>query len=327
MWFNIIMSNHMDPVIGIGLREIVRYVREALSTCGHDVTIVWEKIEPNAINVFFEFFPDDNKWAAKFRELREQGVVIGIITTELMVEDAIPYAEHGIHNSQGGLASRMSGFYSVIKEVDFVWSVLARTADAMRGKTAISEFFPVGSVAGPPAEVRRAPKDIDVVFCGKMTPHRQDVLRTINRHGIDVVAVGGGFPLGHVPDLCADSLLDRAKIGLNLTLCAENESPVSADPRFASCVRVVQMLNRNLLVVSEEIPLDNPYKDYMESGSKDSIAMICKRALAEGRWRKAGKDNGEKFRRAMDAQVLCGPVIDRTLASIKDRLPSPTKPT
>jgi hypothetical protein len=106
--------------------------------------------------------------------------------------------------------------------------------------------------------LRRSPKDIDVVFFGTSTPHRVAVLKCLVAEGINVVAVGRDFPVGFLPPSMIHSLLDRAKIGLNLPLHAQNDGPPDFDPRFVSCGRVAEMFGRDLCVVSEEIPFDNP---------------------------------------------------------------------
>ena len=84
--------------------------------------------------------------------------------------------------------------------------------------------------------------------------------------GMNVVAVGQGFQGDWIPPAIVESLLDRAKIGLNLTLHGlEDAETLGVDPRFASCQRIIEMLSRQLCVVSEEIPLDNPYSEFMVS--------------------------------------------------------------
>ena len=119
-----------------------------------------------------------------------------------------------------------------------------------------------------------------------------------------------------LPQCLLSSLLDRAKIGLNLTLSARNETPDGVDPRFASCLRITEMLDRNICVVSEEIPLDNPYADYMVTTPLERLASTCKELLDSGRWREAGRSSAAAFRRKMDVTRVCGPVIERTLRAL-----------
>jgi hypothetical protein len=89
------------------------------------------------------------------------------------------------------------------------------------------------------------------------------------------------------------------------------------DPRFASCFRIKDMLDHDLCVLSEPIPLDNPYQPFMISEPIERIPLKLKELLATGGWREAGPALGAAFRRDMDARKLCGPVIARTIDALK----------
>jgi len=327
MRFHILLGNHGNSYQSLQLLgPLVSYLRSALSVCGHEVTVAREAWDADAVNLLLENFPHPEFWSAEIRKVRQDyGYVVGVVATELMVNGVIPYGKQGIHLAAGTqdareqedyLLRRMEGFNAIAPEVDFVWSFVERTAREYEGRCRLSKFFPVGHVAPLPEDQRRAPRDIDVAFFGSMTPHRTAVLGELGRHaGLNVVAVGRGTPAGVLPDYVIFSLLDRAKIGLNLTLCAVDESP-GVDPRFASCVRVVHMLERDLCVVSEDIPLDNPYRNYMVSSPPAELANACLRLLKSGEWRERGVRMASRFREEMQVAKVCTPVIDATLAAL-----------
>lgn len=319
MWFNILTHNHGDASTIESLSPILNYMRNTLSVCGHEVSIVYDQIYPEAINIYLEHFPNGDKFSEMFRSLRrDHGVRIGIIATELMIGGTIPYGRHGIsHTTPQYLSDRMAGFHAVLPEVDFLWSFLERTAMEYHPRTAVSEFFPVGHVeTDRSAEIRRSPKDLQAVFFGKLTPHRGRSLQSIIASGTKVVAVGSGFPMGWQAGPLADSLLDRASIGLNLTLHAVDETSGGVDPRFVSCFRVVEMLSRETLVVSEDIPLDNPYAPFMISAPVAELPGVCKTLIADGHCTELAAQKAADFRSAMDVRTLCAPVIARTLAKL-----------
>jgi hypothetical protein len=326
--FNILVGNHGTSFHSLQLLgPLVNYVREALSLCGHEVTVARSTWNEDAVNLLFEHFPDSQFWAGEIRNARrERDCVVGVVATELLVDNTIPYAKNGIHAADIPgqdesaqalyIQKRIEGLNAVAPEVNFLWSFLERTAREYEPRCALSRFFPVGHAVGLPRESRQAPKDIDVAFFGTLTPHRASILEKLARQGLGVVAVGRGTPAGVVPDYIVASLLDRARIGLNLTLSAVGESPPGLDPRFASCIRVVQMLERDLCVVSEEIPLDNPYKDYMCSSPLETLAETCARLLKTGEWRERGMQSAARFREQMHVARVCAPVIDETLAAV-----------
>ena len=327
MQFNILIGNHGTAFHSLQLLgPLVNYVRATLSLCGHEVTVARDTWDEDAVNLLFEHFPDPGFWKNEIRRVRrDQGCAVGIVATELMIGNAIPYGKLGINSAnhssderqqEAYLARRMDGFHAVLPEASFLWSFIERTAREYAPRARMSHFFPVGHAAGVPADERRAPRDIDVAFYGSMTPHRIAVLKEMAQRGnLNVVAVGRGTPAGVLPDYVVASLLERAKIGLNLTLSSVAESPGS-DPRFASCIRVAHMLERDLCVVSEEIPLDNPYKPYMVSSPLEGLADACLRLLKSGEWRERGRQAGARFREEMDVRKVCKPAIDQTLAAL-----------
>lgn len=326
MWFNIILANHGGAAAVVGQTPLVNYIRNMLSLCGHEVTVVYDNPNPRAINLYFEHFLGST-WAEQFLAFRRSGIKIGVIATELMVTAAgkrqIPYAQHGVaypgdaQNRARLNLLRMEGFEAILGEVDFVWTFLKRTAEEYRHDTKFCEFLPVGST-GPIADyARRSPKDIDVFFYGKNTPHRMRVLQTMAQNGTKVLAVGQGFPGDWVPSCIIESLEDRAKIGLNLTLNGLEEShAIGVDPRFVSCGRVPEMLTRQVCIVSEDIPLDNPYSEFMESTEVEALSDLCRKLLDRETWADEAASKSARFHEMMDVRVVCRPVIERTLAAI-----------
>ncbi len=323
MFFNILTKNLGDTRAVESHAPIIDYLRTTLSACGHEVTVSYSRIYIEGINLLFEEFSDQGFTAEISQMRREKGIRIGIIATELMQEEGIPYARHGISYAGGAdqeavISRRLDGFAKVIRLADFVWSFLPRTAEYLSERVAISEWLPVGHVSNTPPELRRAPKDIDICFFGKMTPHRKSVIDLFADSGLQVVAVGKDFPpLGFFPWPLLGSVLDRSKIALNLTLHAADDSLGGTDPRFVSCMRMVEYLQRDICVVSEDIPLDNPYEDFMESAPIGDLPALCKRLLENGRWSELGHRRGENFRQVMDVRKLCLPVIERTLAAME----------
>lgn len=330
MWFNVLVGNHGGLDYLEFLAPLVNYFRATLSTCGHSVTVVPDQWHAGAVNLLFENFPDSRYWVNQIRSVRrEHGFKVGVIATEVFVGNSIPYADSGIFFADDQderekatyIRNRNEGFGAVASEVDFVWSMIGRTAREIESRCKISRFFPMGHVDGLPGAQRRAPKDIDIAFFGTITPHRAAVLKDLCRdQGLNIMTVGrcaapGFMPTypGFVPSYLVASILDRAKIGLNLTLCAAGEPASGVDPRFVSCVRVVEMLERDVCVVSEEIPLDNPYQDYMVSAPLENLAGACLRLLRTGEWRERGLQSAARFRAQMDVTKVCAPVIAQTL--------------
>ena len=319
MWFNFVLMNHGMTGSKEWLSPLTDYMRGALGRCGHETTVTLEEVYRRAINVFFEYFPDEEFIEHLLALKKANGLRMGVIATELMVGGSIPYARHGMQwtgDKTEFFRKRVGGFERVAGQADFVWSWLERTAHEYRGICPVSEFFPVGHIATIPAYQRQAPKDIDVLFFGTRTPHRTDLIGRFRALGINVLCIGRGFPLGYMIKSQLASYLDRAKIGLNLNLHAEDDTDNGVDPRFASCMRITEMLDREMCIASEEIPLDNPYRNFMVSAEAGDLAATCQQLLASGAWESAARINAQRFREQMDVVKVCGPVIDRTLVGM-----------
>lgn len=328
MLFNIWTQNFGSLAAVDSAAPIINYLKKTLSACGHDVTVEFDKLHSNAINLMFEDFIHEGLCQVISNIRREKGYRFGIIATELMQKEGIPYARHGISygvsdnrdmvsDNRDMITRRLDGFAEVVKSVDFVWSFLPRTAHYLSEKIAISKWLPVGHTDNIAAELIRSPKNIDIFFFGKLTPHRKSVIDSLVDSGLKVAAVGQGFPhSGYVPFPLLGSLIERSKIALNLTLHAAEDSIGETDPRFVSCMRVLEYFKRNILVVSEDIPLDNPYKDFMISAPIGEMSTLCKYVLEEGCWKELGQQNSKNFRKAMDVREICLPVIEQTLVEM-----------
>jgi hypothetical protein len=310
------MGNHGEAASSGYLDPWIEYMRGALSRCGHEVTVVWNAVRPEAVNLLFEFFLDPGLVENIVSVRRSSSIKFGVVATELIVGSSIPYAKYSMLLDDDMIRARIQGFESLSRSVDFVWSWLQRTADETRRHNLVSEFFPVGHVAEVPARLRRSPKDIDLLFFGMRTLHRDHILDLLRSRGLNVTCVGRGFPAGYRSRRMLESLIDRAKIGLNLNLHAGRDPDCVVDPRFASCIRIVDMLERDTCVVSEDIPLDNPYAGYMQSAHPEALADTCLELLSKQQWRAAGQAAARRFRAEMDVTRICGPVVQRTLACI-----------
>jgi len=81
-------------------------------------------------------------------------------------------------------------------------------------------------------------------------------------------------------------------------------------------MRMVEWLSRDVLVLSEDIPQDNPYQRYTLSAPVDELANTARHLLQSDLWRSLGPANGARFRANMDVRIICKPVIDETLAML-----------
>jgi len=74
---------------------------------------------------------------------------------------------------------------------------LTADGELVSGKKDPIWFLPVGYAGDTPeASLRRAPKDIEVLHFGKLTPHRIGILESITANGVDLTAIWTRVQLG-----------------------------------------------------------------------------------------------------------------------------------
>jgi len=324
MLFNIIL--HPSAV---GISAALKYISEAISAAGHPVIISVGNIDPKAANIFMEdyYTPADIDMMIGWKRANPD-LKFGLMLQELYIDRQIPYLETGlfVSSSVGATSSnddpfaparqRIELMYRLAANCDFVWTFLERTAAEFRPICKNSFLFRYGFTYPVPTELRRAPKDIDVLFIGKATDHRRRIIAELGRRGVQVAAFGADFPNGYLPISVFDTMINRAKIGLNLCLTNNAEFSDGLDRRFSSCTRIPQFLDRALCLVSEDIPLDNPYRDVMVSAPLDDLADACLDQLQNDKWQLTAERQYTTYLATMDAAQLIGPVVEKTLALI-----------
>jgi hypothetical protein len=319
MNFNMVMVGSGQ----FGASPTLKYFREALSACGHTSSFAVNEIKLDSVNLFLEqqYYPDDI--AAIINAKNQIGARCGLMILELYIDKKIPYANNGLAAMSKAtpeafeiLRKRGETIMGFVSQVDFVWALLQRSVDDLRSLCSNIHLFPYGYTAPIQKDIRRAEKDIDILFLGKATPHRIKVINAMEAQGLKVFAMGSDMPRGYCPDLFLDSIIDRAKIGLNLALNSNDERSDGLDMRFGSCTRLVQYLERETCIVSEEIPLDNPYAEFCVNASIDQLAATCAYLLQSGKWREIAAHNYQNFIAKMDARDICRKVISDTLISL-----------
>lgn len=324
---NILLHNH-GPLrhVGPALEPLVNYFWRTLAALGFEVTATDDKLEREAVNVYFEYFLDERLLHKLFAIKRNYGVRVGVIATELIIANDIPYLRDGsLHVDVGaGRAAtgdesaqasrlRVANLLAHAASFDFTWSLLDRTNALMLRYNPNSYLFPVGYLS-PLRPAATVPKDIDVLFFGALTPRRAAFVEEIRAARLNVTCIGRHTDIGYVPEFVLDSYIDRAKIVLNLTF-ADRMDGTDESPKFVSCGRVPSALSRGALVVSESIAQDNPYAPFMVSCERSDLAARCAEIVAGGRHAELAAAHFERFKHTMAAEIVDAPAVEvlRTL--------------
>lgn len=319
---NFLLHNH-GPLrhVGPALEPLVNYFWRTLAALGFQVTAADDKLEREAVNVYFEYFLDERLLHKLFAIKRNYGVRVGVVATELIIANDIPYLRDGsLHvdagsgrqatTDQSAQASRLrvANLLAHAPGFDFTWSLLERTHLLMRQHNPQSYLFPIGYLP-PQRPAAAVPKDIDVLFFGALTPRRAAFIEEIRAAKLNVVCVGRNTEIGYVPEFVLDSYIDRAKIALNLTF-ADQMDATDESPKFVSCMRVSAALSRGALVVSEVIPHDNPYASFMVSCERAEMPRRCAEIVAGGRYAELASRHFARFKETMAAEIIAAPAAE-----------------
>jgi hypothetical protein len=69
-------------------------------------------------------------------------------------------------------------------------------------------------------------------------------------------------------------------------------------------------------VVSETIPTDNPYANFMISAEPQALPAVCKNIIESNSWLKDAAKNSNNFEKQMHVIDICKPIIDQTLLAL-----------
>ncbi|MDQ2105264.1 hypothetical protein [Azospirillum isscasi] len=324
MLFNIVIYNHgLKREFSYLLEPLIDPLCRAIGKAGHDVLISFDQFHCGAINLLVEHFVTHRSILEDIVKAKNAGAKIGVLATELIIDGEIPYAKGGIscldrkgnaiieEDFDNYIYNRIIGFSKVLQHADFAWSLFERTMPFCRKFCKNVQSLQYG-YQEPFRPVANIEKDIDVLFFGGATSYRKTVLQSIAEQGIGVLAVGGGFPTGRMPDILLDSLIDRSRIIVNLTLNGPPSGDDSIDSRIVSHTRVSTLLSRGACVISEEVPFDNPYWPYLINVEPSLIPIRCKQLLKSGKSQAIVRRNAERFKTEMDAGAIMVRVIRDT---------------
>jgi hypothetical protein len=276
------------------------------------------------VNLILEGFIDPSFIEAIKSAKQNHNMSIGVFLTELQVGKKFWLPKSHIAPESRISYSQYESTRAVILNetlcyADFAWSFLERTAEEYKDVVDVCEHFILGSTLDIELDYSQAPKDIDAVFCGLVTLYRHTILEAFAAAGLKVVAVGQGTQIGRIPTVTYNSLLERAKIGLSLTFDGPPSPSINAglDTRFGSCSRLPEFLENQVCVLSEHIPLDNPYGPFTIQGAADDLANMCATLLKDEGVTNLGMANANAWRKQMDVRLVTKPIIDRTLELLK----------
>jgi hypothetical protein len=134
-----------------------------------------------------------------------------------------------------------------------------------------------------------ANKDVDVLFFGTLTEHRQAILEELNRNLRVAVFTDG-------PSAFRNDLIARAKINLSL-----HSTPVMAhfpQPRSG------YLLNNGAYVVAEPSSDNPPMRSLVEEATAEALPEVCSRLLSEGDLAARAEAAAEQYRSLRMADVL-----------------------
>src|SRR5437764_6095705 len=155
MHFHFCTANHTVSARQT-LWDMYHWFRVGLTALGHTVTISAEHADPDAVNLFWEYFSGDAGAA-----LRESGLRYGLIVTEVIGEATI----NGQQNNE--YRQRWAGFDAARSGAQFMWSMIESNIPQL-SPFAPSAYVELGFAEELCRDVVAEP-DLDFCFFGVAT--------------------------------------------------------------------------------------------------------------------------------------------------------------
>lgn len=296
MKFNIVLGNHPPHAINT-TRDHTLIIKSGLEEAGHIAQLSMNDVFHNEMNVFYDFF--ESQSPQYFRFLRNAGYDYGLITTEILKDGRMNYRDSEVSSA------RIHAVQKIARHARFVWVMHEPSLESYRQLSGHNRCWvlPLGYAQGA-QELRLLPysdRDIDFLFFGLLTPHRQSLLKKLASYG---------FVLRHVynvPGFIRNSYIERAKINLSLRQDDAWDQP--------SVGRITYLVSNGCLVIAEQTANGRPYEDYTLATPPEEFIDTCVANLLDPLFPAAAEERSRAFRRDFPMAQMMRRLIHQTLGT------------
>lgn len=192
-------------------------------------------------------------------------------------------------------ADRFHYFMQVAKMSDSIWCVLSYQMPEYTQKFGAKvHLMPIASWQSEcqnPVQ-GKIEKDIDFLFTGAVTKHRQEMLKALSARGHRVVV---GTPSW--PKILRDNMIARTRVCLQIRQHDSWKTP--------SVMRYHHLLCSGALIVGEATPIKCFQEQFVNMASTQDYIEVCERVLREGGFAEKGAANSiayfeDSIRKTMD---------------------------
>jgi hypothetical protein len=304
MRFGVSYGNHADG--GVHVEDAVVYVRNALRAAGQEAYMLPD-IRQDGVNVLIECFTPEHAWQIHQIKKRYDRARFVIVVSE--VTDGIRFNSH-ITSGEGHYVAaeywkkRFDLFLDVASEADAIWSVSDYTLPGYRAlfpdkpvvtfPIGFDPFFPFNP--HPLAEQ----KDIDLLFTGSPTPHRNALLSELSKNLTVMSASPRTLTTARL------DLIGRTKACLHLNL--------QKHAVYSSVLRHHFLVMAGAPVVSERAETDGPLDEFIEVFDGSEFVARTVDYLRRDEWKHAGLAARERYREARPVAEAVKQVLRQSFA-------------
>lgn len=289
MEFKLVYGNHgKDP---FHIMDTLLLVKLSLEALGHKADLE-ERMIPGKTNILLECFTFD--FVEAMKEVRQTpDTELIIIATEFITGDTFNAfggndepARDSHYEMPHYWRKRYRTFMAVQEQARAVWHLADSQVASFRQATRNERIYylPHGYVEGF-ARIRHKPeqhKDIDAIFTGTLTRHRNELISEFARHGIKAVA---SKPLNFVQ---REDLVARSKIGINMKQTESWQYPSNS--------RFHYHLSNDSLLVSEHCPVTCDLSPYIVEAEPLHFVDRCHEILSSGEWAAEAVARRDRFK-------------------------------
>lgn len=286
MRFTICYANHGT---GVSIEDSMLYLRNALRVAGHEAYIA-PFPEPGTYNIMHELFaPETPQSMAQSRRAgHARFIIVATEFTNGTTFNAHSANTSGHYGRTQYWQKRFDTFCEAAKSADAVWCMMGDQLESYRELLPDVPVFTIprcfDPLTVPPRHASPGAKDIDLLFTGSPTDHRDALLGILSR-SFKIVASTPGIPLSARLDLMA-----RSKVNLHINLVQ--------DALYSSIMRHHFVINNQGAMVSERAIFPGDLDEFITVLETDTLVDEVADFVRSGRWQTAGEEAYERYRAA-----------------------------
>ncbi|PZO41446.1 MAG: hypothetical protein DCF19_09590 [Pseudanabaena frigida] len=287
MRFHLCFANH-NPMGRQTLLDMADWFECGLLELGHQVSRSDSQLDPNAVNILWEYFlPGFGK------AIRDTGVVYGIVATEIPDGDGFNWRR------DGEWCQRWQGFSEAAEGADFIWTMVEETVP-FYSQFAPTAYMELGFSQALVPLLKPSQREIDFGFWGLATPYRLSVIERLQKY------VRVEWPQKLLSTSQLQDFMSHIKIGLSFK--QSDQWPVPSPTRLG------RLLHARVGIAAERTRVTTRQSALVKTVPDGSDFVDFALELLHGTWKEEAENAFEQYRQKLPMRLIMEEILDKTVS-------------